>query len=380
TSLDRFSFSNILVYQTDDFDFEPITLPNRSDSLEISFGDHPDVSFWNEGLPVSLEGRTEAHIFTQSLTTAQMNPDSVITRDTTISSRIRATINASAWSFRLSFKEGSLAAYVAKTRNRNLAISFGILLILGISGGMIVMFSYRSRQLAEQQMLFVAGVSHELRTPLTVIRSAAENLSEGVIQSENRKKEYADLMLKEGRRLSDMVDQIMEFSGIQTGKKIYNFGKVEVQTLIQRLQDEVVHLLLEKDMKLELSNLANTEFVHADGDALFLAISNLLKNAVKFSDQESTIILKLEDEHLKSRPALQVEVQDFGIGIPEDELHEIFKPFFRGKKPIDEQVKGNGIGLNLVKRVAEAHQGEVSVKSKVGEGSTFRFKIPVSNE
>ncbi len=296
--------------------------------------------------------------------------------DTTVATAFVGNISPPVWELWLSFRAGSLDAFVQKTRNKNLAISFGILGILGISCVLIVIFAQRSRELAEQQMLFVAGVSHELRTPLSVIRSAAENLSEGVIQNEERKKEYANLMLREGRRLSDMVDQVMEFSGIQTGKRIYTFSSVDTEKLMSEIKEEFQPILSDHELNLEYSNISKLNTITADRDALFLAITNLLQNAIKFSNGSDKIILRLDDENYKSGLALRIQIQDFGVGIPSDEHDQVFKPFYRARRSIENQVKGNGIGLSLVEKVAKAHQGEIRLKSIEGEGSTFTLIIP----
>lgn len=377
SSLDKFSLSNVLVFQSPPSSVQQVRVP-EFDEDELN----KMTLFAELGLDSALADTHEfrSHFISNSVTTVKTNESNswqVRKRDTTITSNLTGSLVSSAWELWLSFRVGSLDEFVNKTRNRNLGISFGILFILGISVVLIVVFSQRSRDLAEQQMLFVAGVSHELRTPITVIRSAAENLSEGVVQSEERKKQYANLMLKEGRRLSDMVDQIMEFSGIQTGKRIYHFTQVNLDELFTSIKEESRHLLEEKGMHLEYSVNTNQQFIYADPDALFLCISNLMSNAIKFSGSGKKIFLKVEDDFLKGDKALRIQVQDFGIGIPEKEQSEIFKPFFRGEKPVNDQVKGNGIGLSLVQKVVKTHRGEITLKSKEGQGSVFSIVIPV---
>lgn len=332
---------------------------------------------------IKIENESSAKGFAMSSESSQMRfrsatKDSVFTvkKDTTINTSFSADFTTAGWQFWLSFKEGSLDSFVNKAKNRNLIISFGILLILGFCVGMIVLFSKRSQDLAEKQMLFVAGVSHELRTPLTVIRSAAENLNEGVVQTEERKKEYVRLMLKEGRRLSDMVDQIMEFSGIQSGKKIYQFSDFEIKDFIEEVNSECRTLLEEQGMTLEYSIHASTGSIFADRDALFLAVGNLIQNAIKFSNGSKLISLKVDDVEFRSKNAIRFQIIDHGIGIPEEEQKQIFEPFFRGKKSVEDQVKGNGIGLSLVQKVAKAHHGDIQLKSKQDHGSIFSLIIP----
>lgn len=368
-NLERLNFSSLML-----LDAESDSREMEGDSLVFSFfSSHSERIISRErssNRSVSGESeRSEVDIdFTNN--SSLVDVDSAI-RDTSITTAFVGNLSKSGWKLWLSFKAGSLDEFVSKTRNRNLTISFGILLLLGISGVMIIIFAQRSRELAEQQMLFVAGVSHELRTPITVIRSAAENLSEGVIQNEERKMEYAQLMLSESKRLSEMVDQIMEFSGIQSGKKIYNFTDVAIDALMQQVLEELTPIAHQKNIEIQFSNISKVPVVHADKDALFLAITNLLRNAIKFSEQGEKVIFRVDETSFKSGLGLRIQVQDFGIGIPEDEQKKIFQPFYRADYAVSQQIKGNGIGLSLVERVAKEHEGDITVQSTPGKGSTF---------
>ena len=174
-----------------------------------------------------------------------------------------------------------------------------------------------------------------------------------------------------------MVDQIMEFSGIQSGKRVYHFRDLNLNDLFDSIKEESRHRLEEQGMHLEYSVNTKIELIKADPDAIFLCIMNLINNAIKFSGESDKILLKVDDFILKGRTALRIQVQDFGIGIPEKEQISVFKPFFRGEKPVNDQVKGNGIGLSLVQKVAIAHKGEVTLKSKIGDGSTFSLILPL---
>ena len=375
-NLERLNFSSFML-----LDAESESREMEGDSLVFSFfSSHSERIITRErssNRSVSGEDeRSEVDIdFTNN--SSLVDVDSAI-RDTSITTAFVGNLSKSGWKLWLSFKAGSLDEFVSKTRNRNLTISFGILLLLGISGVMIIIFAQRSRELAEQQMLFVAGVSHELRTPITVIRSAAENLSEGVIQNEERKMEYAQLMLSESKRLSEMVDQIMEFSGIQSGKKIYNFTDVAIDALMQQVLEELTPIAHQKNIEIQFSNISKVPIVHADKDALFLAITNLLRNAIKFSEQGEKVIFRVDETSFKSGLGLRIQVQDVGIGIPEDEQKKIFQPFYRADYAVSQQIKGNGIGLSLVERVAKEHEGDITVQSTPGKGSTFTLIMPLA--
>ncbi|MBO6793943.1 MAG: HAMP domain-containing histidine kinase [Balneolaceae bacterium] len=375
-NLERLNFSSLMFLETD-------SAPRKmeEDSVVFSvFSSHSERIITrergaNRGV-LSEEERSDIDIDLTNKSPHFEAFDSTI-RDTSITTAFVGNVSKTGWKLWLSFKAGSLDEFVSKTRNRNLTISFGILLVLGISGVMIIIYAQRSRELAEQQMLFVAGVSHELRTPITVIRSAAENLSEGVIQNEERKQEYAQLMLAESKRLSEMVDQIMEFSGIQSGKKIYNFSDVAIDTLMQQILEELTPIADQKNIEFQFSNISKVPVVQADKDALFLAITNLLRNAIKFSEDGGKVIFRVDETSFRSGLGLRIQIQDFGIGIPDDEQKKIFQPFYRAEYAVSQQIKGNGIGLSLVERVAKEHEGDITVKSTPGKGSTFTLLIPL---
>lgn len=383
--LDRFNFSNIMMFTERE---RPETNFSLSD-FSLSDSAKMEISFWETNSDIEVRDEDEevaasVHLLTRRnrVTTSDSQSSTADgfrnqQTDTTFNTSIVGSIQPSGWMLWLTFKEGSLDAYIAKSRTRNLGISFGILFILGISSSLIVIFAQRSRDLAEQQMLFVAGVSHELRTPLSVIRSAAENLTQGVVQTEERKQKYAQLMLREGRRLSDMVDQIMEFSGIQTGKRVYSVAEVSVNALVDEAVEECTYLLEEKNLSLEQSRLHTSQTMEADREALFLSLVNLLQNAIKFSERNASIVLRVDDTELHGRNAIRFQVQDYGIGISQEEQKSIFKPFYRGKKAVENQTKGNGIGLSLVEKVVQAHGGKVMVKSEPTIGSTFSLIFPI---
>jgi len=295
-------------------------------------------------------------------------------------STIQSVIRDNSWKFVLSFRAGTLDAYINEARFRNLLISFGILLVLGITGVLIIINNLRSRKLAEQQMAFVSGVSHELKTPVTVIRSAAENLLEGVVKDEKRQKKYAEIMLKEGKRLSTMVDQLLSFAGIQSGKQSLVFTEMNTMSLIQELNEELQNILTKSGTAIQYFKPKNPITFEADPEALKTALINLLLNAIKFSEKDPDIRFRIELKRDSGRENILFKVEDEGMGIPEEEQREIFKPFYRGEKAAAMQIKGNGIGLSLVRKIAEEHGGDVQVKSESGEGSVFTLTIPLKQK
>ncbi|MFN0112880.1 MAG: sensor histidine kinase [Blastocatellia bacterium] len=287
------------------------------------------------------------------------------------------------WRLLVKHRAGSLEAAVGNVRRRNLAISFGILLLLGVSVGFIVLSSRRAERLAAQQMEFVAGVSHELRTPLAVICSAAENLADGVpslINSGDQIKRYGGLIRDEGRRLTGMVEQILEFAGAQSGRKTYELRPTDLGRVIEDAFAACHLQLVEGGFELEKNIPADLPMVNADAAALSRAIQNLLNNAMKYSGDSRWIGLIVEWEKLSTSPEVRIKVSDRGLGIAASELPHIFEPFYRGKEIVASQIHGNGLGLSLVKHIVDEHGGRVGVESNAGQGSVFILILRPTNE
>ncbi len=281
------------------------------------------------------------------------------------------------WLLLVKHRAGSLDAAVANVRRRNLSISFGVLLLLGVSVGFIVLSSRRAERLAKQQMEFVAGVSHELRTPLAVICSAAENLADGVIDNRDQIKRYGGLIRDEGRRLTGMVEQVLEFAGAQSGRKTYELRPTDLNHVIEDAIAACHMQFVEGGFELEKNISSDLPMVNADLAALSRAIQNLLSNAMKYSGESRWIGLSVKTAKSDSSEEVQIKVSDRGLGIQPAELPHIFEPFYRGKEVVANQIHGNGLGLSLVKHIVDAHQGQVKVESFAGQGAQFTFILPI---
>jgi signal transduction histidine kinase len=281
------------------------------------------------------------------------------------------------WQVLIKHRAGSLDAAVAMVRRRNLAISFGILLLLGVSVGLIVLSSRRAQRLAAQQMEFVAGVSHELRTPLAVICSAAENLADGVVANPAQTVKYGSLIRDEGRRLTGMVEQVLEFAGAQSGKQSYQLRPTDLTGVIADALAACDWQLREGGFELEQQIATDLPLINADAAALSRALQNLLSNAMKYSGASRWLKLSVETIAKPAGEELRIKISDRGIGIAPAELPHIFAPFYRGQEVTAAQIHGNGLGLSLVKQIIEAHGGRVSVESKPAQGSTFTLHLPI---
>lgn len=276
------------------------------------------------------------------------------------------------WILGVQHKDGSLEEFVGKTRRRNLFLSFGILGLLGGSVGFILISARRSQVLAQRQLDFVSAVSHEFRTPIAVIYSAAENLADGVAKEGKQVSLYGDLIKGEGKKLSAMVEQILEFAGARSGQKKYDFKETDLNEIIQNALDDCQPLIIEKDFVVETEIQENLPKINADFNAISHAIQNLIINGIKYSNGNNWLKISAKNE----AGVIQISVEDRGIGIAKKDIQQIFSPFYRAKDVVDAQIHGNGLGLSLVKQTIEAHQGKIKVESEIGKGSKFVIELP----
>lgn len=282
------------------------------------------------------------------------------------------------WTLLVQHRTGSLETFVANARRQNLLISFGILLLLAASLSLIVIATRRSQLLAKRQLEFVSSVSHEFRTPLAVIRAAGENMADGIIESPVQVEKYGKLVLGEGRRLTEMVEQVLEFGGAQAKRKHLEFRPVAIKEVIDNAINACQPLLTEKHFTVETKINSDLPLIEAEANSLSRAIQNLINNAIKYDELERWISVKAYLAENQKRNEIVISVEDKGRGIAAEELKNIFEPFYRVRDVVDAQIHGNGLGLSLVKQTVKAHKGKVSVTSETGKGSTFFIHLPVS--
>jgi signal transduction histidine kinase len=279
-------------------------------------------------------------------------------------------------------REGSLEIAVNNNRLRNLGISFGVLILLGASIIVLLLSTHRARRLAQQQMEFVAGITHELRTPLAVLKSAGENLADGVIQEKGRTRKYGELIKNEVMRLSDMVEKALEYAGIQSGKRRYELHPLDIKTIITDAIRNAKKLFPARDVTIKADIDRNLPRVLGDGAALQSAIENLIVNGIKYSFEKKWISISAHPMRQSQGSYIEIEVKDQGIGISASDISNIFKPFYRGQNAMEGQIQGSGLGLNITRHIVEAHSGTISVTSALHEGSVFTIILPslIKNE
>lgn len=255
-----------------------------------------------------------------------------------------------------------------------LVIAVNLLLIAGI---WLVFRSIKKEiRLAQIKSDFVSNVSHELRTPLGVISMYAESLEMGRVKPEEKKLEYYGIISQEAGRLSRIVNKILSFSQIEAGRKKYVFKESDLNEAVKEVFNTYSFHMKSSGFSFSFEPAENLPEVSADCEAVSQAVINLIDNAFKYSTDKKVIKIVTGRE----KDYAFIEVSDQGIGIPQEDQERIFEKFYRVSTGEVHNVKGTGLGLTLVKHIMEAHGGKVTLKSRQGEGSTFRLSFPLTNK
>lgn len=271
----------------------------------------------------------------------------------------------------------SHGAFVAEMRRRDLTISFGVLMSLAISIGIVIATSNRAQRLASVQMDFVTTVSHELRTPLAVISSAADNLVDGVVNNQQQFMEYGAVIKNQSRQLSGMVENILLFTSTRNGQQHYSLALLDVQSVVDSALANTAAVISAAGFRVERDFEAKLPQVKADRAALIQCLQNLITNAVKYGGEARWIKLQARSVITESEAGeVQISISDRGIGIGKADIEHIFEPFYRSPSVTAAQIHGTGLGLPLAKGIAEAMGGRISVRSTPGHGSTFTLHLP----
>lgn len=271
---------------------------------------------------------------------------------------------------------GPLGAFVADMHRRDLAISFGALLLLVISMAMLIVTSNRAQRLAKLQMDFVTAVSHELRTPLTVISSAADNIAHGVVEGKHQVRQYGSVIASQVRQLSGLVEQILLFAATRESQQRYSLQALEVSEIIDATLASTAGLLEASQFTVDRELEPNLPRVTGDLLALSQCLQNLITNALKYGSEHRWIGIRAGLAEGMSGKEVQISVSDRGIGIASADLPHIFEPFYRSPSAAAAQIHGTGLGLSLAKQIAEAMKGQLDGTSVPGHGSTFTLHLP----
>ena len=263
--------------------------------------------------------------------------------------------------------------------NQFLLSSFLIIGGLSVFLAFGVWLTYRnvSREMALARLKadFVANVSHELRTPLALIRLYAETLEMGRLTSPEKPQEYYRIIREESERLSALINNILDFSRIEAGKKEYDFHETNLAELVKSTLDAYRYQIEQNGFDFQSRIAEDLPPVRVDREAIARSLLNLVNNAVKYSSNEKFLGVNL----YRANGGVKLEVIDHGIGIPAGEQGKIFEKFYRAGDPLVHNTKGSGLGLSLVRHIVQAHGGEVSVESAPGKGSKFTIALPIAD-
>lgn len=231
----------------------------------------------------------------------------------------------------------------------------------------------RERHANELKSEFISNVSHELKTPLSIISMFGEMLANGRTKGPEQSTEYAEIIWRESVRLGRLIDNVLDFAKIERGKGVYEFTETDVGEIVERAVDLVGRRLTTAEMSINVEIEPELPLVKLDGNAFTLAVMNLVDNAIKYASEGKRIELDLR----RDGERIVLTVRDFGPGIDPEEQEQIFERFYRARAVRLKPIRGSGIGLALVRHIARAHHGDVSVTSVPGKGSTFQLWLPI---
>ncbi|HET8647589.1 MAG TPA: ATP-binding protein [Vicinamibacteria bacterium] len=243
-----------------------------------------------------------------------------------------------------------------------------------LGAGLLLVYSNvrREMHLSRLKSDFVANVSHELKTPLALVRLFAETLEMGRVQSGEKAQEYYRVINKESQRLTQLINNILDFSRIEAGRKEYRLSPVSVGRVVASVLETYRFQIEQQGFTLEEAVPPDLPLVDADEEALTQALLNLVNNAIKYSRDDKHIRV----EARRDGGDVRLSVVDRGIGVAKPEQKKIFEKFYRAEDSLVHETKGSGLGLSLVKHIMDAHGGRIEVESTPGRGSVFTLVLP----
>ena len=277
-----------------------------------------------------------------------------------------------AWRVALYQPEGVSSVSGVRRQAMLFMTAFALLLVVIVLGlGATYRAVRRESEMARLKSDFVANVSHDLKTPLSLIRMFGETLELGRAPDEATKREYYAVITRESERLTRLIDNVLDFSRIEGGRRRYDIAPHPVEPVVHDVLEAFRYPLAQRGFKVDVTVAPDLPEALMDPEAVKQALANLVDNAIKYSGEGRRIAVSARAEGDR----VAIEVADDGIGIPAGEAGRIFEKFYRIGRSETQSSRGSGVGLALVKHIVGAHGGRVSVESRPGEGSRFTIYL-----
>jgi len=252
--------------------------------------------------------------------------------------------------------------------------SFSVAILLG--GSLLLWQTLRQQRDARQKTSFVSNVSHELKTPLTTIRMYAELLGEGKIESVQKQQSYLHTIIRESQRLSRLVNNILDFSRLEQGRKAYNFNNFDLVELLDEVSARQSLRLEEAGIALIRQIPLSSAPINSDRDAIEQILLNLIDNVIKYAAAGKTLILDLDQAHT----SIRLSLIDRGPGIPPEQRQKIFDKFYRLDSSLTSSQPGAGLGLSIAQQLARGLGGALSCHAGKPNGTCFTLTLPLAGE
>ncbi|MBL8602058.1 MAG: HAMP domain-containing histidine kinase [Myxococcales bacterium] len=292
--------------------------------------------------------------------------------DFVVSARFPTTL----YKWRLAMAPGSAPELGVRARRRRVAEGGYVLLSLGVILAGVAFLVYAVRREERANVLksdFIATVSHELKTPLSVIRMFGEMLATERVHSAEKRAHYLAVIVRESERLTALIDNLLDFARLERGRASYEFVSADLGLSVAQLVSLFCERQAREKPAVVFEPVDEAVPVRLDTRALQLLVFNLLDNAFKYAGESETVTVRVT----RQRGDAVLEIEDRGPGIDPDDQRRIFERFYRGRAARQGQTRGSGIGLALVKHIARAHGGAVSVRNAAPQGSVFRVTLPL---
>jgi two-component system sensor histidine kinase SenX3 len=279
------------------------------------------------------------------------------------------------WELQIAHRGMPVAATFRRARQRDLLLGVAVELLLGAAIVLVIIGAHRTQQAAEQRMQFVAAISHELRTPVSSVSMLSRNLADGLVSGSEKVSQYGELIHQESRRLSEMIEQTLQYAGVHSNLGPRVRSAVDVKAMVAAIMAAHQEEFVREQFHVETMIPGGLPVVQGDVNLIRIAINNLISNAIKYA--KSGRWIGIQAEHSVKERAILIHVSDRGPGVEDSDRERLFEPFYRGRTAVETGAPGSGIGLSFVRSAADAHGGSVTMVSMPGQGSTFTLRIPI---